>query len=62
MNWKNEHIRPKKGDTRERKGFLIFPKMIKGKIKWFKTVEWGEIYIIHSYILDSYWKSTHWID
>ena len=57
--------RPKTGDTRIRKGFLYFPKIIEIEIRWWEYAEWEETYFETNWMEGRWfgeWKVTQWMN
>ncbi len=55
MRWRE----PRDGDTRVRRGFLLFPKTISGETRWLEWARWQERYEA-SY--ESWWMAVAWVD
>lgn len=53
MRWS----KPKPGDTRIRKSFLLFPKCINKECRWLEYTKWKEKYTKYNI-----WDSQKWID
>lgn len=58
---------PKEGETRTKKGFLLFPKRIGNVTKWLIFAEWEEELTIGAEIPEygipmpfDYWKAVKW--
>lgn len=54
MKWK----KPRIGDIRIRKGFLLLPKTINGETRWLKWAVWKEEYIGGA--LSYFWREVEW--
>lgn len=50
------------GDSREREGFLFFPKKIDDEWRWWCRAKWLDVYVASSYVHGSFWYSFKWID
>lgn len=55
---------PMVGDTRERSGFLFFPKTINYETRWLEWARWEQERrdSFNGYWLDTYWIDKEWSD
>jgi hypothetical protein len=54
MKWKFKKIIG--GETRFRKKFLIFPKILNNELRWLETAEWEE-----RFVFPGKWLGIRWI-
>lgn len=55
---------PKKGDRRVVQKFLLFPKSVRGEIRWLEKVKISQAYLSKSdyYTFDCSWRDLEYID
>ena len=57
--------KPKLGDTRTKKGFLLFPKTIGNSRRWFEFAAWVQVHSLVPGPLPGKWPewvNDHWIE
>jgi hypothetical protein len=59
MRWEKKK-EPREGVFRIKRGFLFFPKSIKGEWRWLERAVWQEVYITR-YMSTGAWEAVMWL-